>query len=183
MVIILYQNTAMKPTRLTLLLSALFLVLTTGHATVLAQSKYQTFDFIDFDVQLLTEHQINQQNVEYLKAAIVKQLEAKGLKQSTNPDLAVNIGVVVEEEVQTRETDIRDMRYMGQRNYHWEVEEVVVGVYKMGTVSIELVDTQQNKAVWEESESNVINKKQKNVQKKIDKGVARIFKKFDPAKI
>ena len=128
---------------------------------VLAQSKYQTFDFLDFDVRLLTEHQINQENVDYLKSAIVKQLTAKGLKQQSNPDLAINIGVVVEEEVQTRETDIRDMRYMGQRNYHWQVEEVVVGVYKKGTVSIELVDTKENEAVWEESESNVINKKQK----------------------
>ena len=152
-------------------------------ANSLAQSKYQTFDFLDLDVELLTEHQINQENADYLKNAIARELTAKGLEQSSNPDLAVNIGVVVEEEVQTRETDIRDMRYMGQRNYHWEVEEVVVGVYKVGTVSVELVDTKANRAVWEESESNVINKKQKNVQKNIDKGVGRIFKKFDPAKL
>jgi len=145
-------------------------------------SKFQTFDFLDFDVQLLTDHKINQENVDYLKTAITKQLEAKGLSQGSNPDLAVNIGVVVEEETQTRETDIRDMRYMGQRNYHWEVEEVVVGVYKVGTVSVELVDTRANKAVWEKSDSNVI-RKQKGVQKKIDKGVARIFKKFDVSKL
>jgi hypothetical protein len=149
----------------------------------LAQSKYQTFDFLDLDVELLTEHQINQENVDYLKTAIARELTAKGLEQSSNPDLAINIGVVVKEEVQTRETDIRDMRYMGQRNYHWEVEEVVVGVYKVGTVSVELVDTKANRAVWEESEGNVIDKKQKNVQKKIDKGVSKIFKKFDPAKL
>ena len=162
-------------------LSLLLMLLNTFNA--LAQSKYQTFDFLDLDVELLTEHQINQENADYLKTAIARELTAKGLEQSSNPDLAVNIGVVVEEEVQTRETDIRDMRYMGQRNYHWEVEEVVVGVYKVGTVSVELVDTKANKAVWEESESNVINKKQKNVQKKIDKGVSKIFKNFDPAKL
>jgi hypothetical protein len=162
-------------------LSLCFLLVLAPSITSLAQGKYQTFDFLDLDVELLTEHQINQENADYLKTAIARELTAKGLEQSSNPDLAVNIGVVVEEEVQTRETDIRDMRYMGQRNYHWEVEEVVVGVYKVGTVSVELVDTKANRAVWEESESNVINKKQKNVQKKIDKGVSRIFKKFDPA--
>lgn len=145
-------------------------------------SKFRTFDFLDFNVQLLTDHKINPENVDYLKTAITKQLEAKGLSQGSSPDLAINIGVVVEEETQTRETDIREMRYMGQRNYHWEVEEVVVGVYKVGTVSVELVDTKANKVVWEKSDSNVI-RKQKSVQKKIDKGVARIFKKFDINKL
>ncbi len=162
---------------------SLSMLLLLNTLNTLAQSKYQTFDFLDLDVELLTEHQINQDNADYLKNAIAKALTARGLEQSSNPDLAVNIGVVVEEEVQTRETDIRDMRYMGQRNYHWEVEEVVVGVYKVGTVSVELVDTKANRAVWEESGSNVIRKNQKNVQKKIDKGVARIFKKFDPTKL
>jgi len=110
------------------------------------------------------------------------ELESRGLQQGENPDLAVNIGVVIEEEVQTRETDYRDIRYMGQRNYHWEVEEVVVGVYKVGTISVEMVDTEADNAVWEESSSNVL-RKQKNARKRIDKGVARIFKKFDVNKL
>jgi len=71
---------------------------------------------------------------------------------------------------------------MGQRNYHWEVEEVVVGVYKVGTISVEMVDTEADNAVWEESSSNVL-RKQKNARKRIDKGVARIFKKFDVNKL
>lgn len=146
-----------------------------------AQNNYQTFDFLDFDVKVLTEHQVNEQNVEYMKTAITKELESRGLQKAPNPDLAINIGLVVEEEVQTRETDIRDMRYMGQRNYHWEVEEVPVGVYKMGTVSVEMVDTRENKVIWREQEKNVINKNPSKVRNKIDKGVARMFKKFDPA--
>lgn len=145
-------------------------------------SDYQTFNFLDFDVELLTEHQVEEKNIDYLKSAIVREMESKGLKQASNPDLAINIGLVVEEEVQTRETDARDMRYMGQRNYTWEVEEVVVGVYKVGTVSIEFVDTKENKAVWEKSDANVI-RKSKGVQKKIDKAVKRIFKKFDVNKL
>jgi hypothetical protein len=147
------------------------------------QNNYQTFDFLDFNVKVLTEHQVNEQNVEYLKTVIPKELESKGLQKATNPDLVVNIGLVVEEEVQTRETDIRDMRYMGQRNYHWEVEEVPVGIYKMGTVSVELVDTGENKVVWRGQEKNVINKNPSKVRKKIDKGVARMFKKFDPSEL
>jgi hypothetical protein len=153
-----------------------------GSALAQNNSKYKTFDFLDFDIKLLTEYKTNPENVDYLKSVIAKELEARGLQQSKNPDLAVNIGVVIEEETQTRETDYRDMRYMGERNYHWEVEEVVVGVYKVGTVSVEMIDTKSDNAVWEESSSNVL-RKQKNVRKRIDKGVTRIFKKFDVNKL
>jgi len=72
---------------------------------------------------------------------------------------------------------------MGQRNYHWEVQEVPVGTYKVGTVSIDLVDTEQNKLVWSESERDVINKSTKKVRKRIDKGVKKIFRKFDPMQL
>lgn len=164
------------------LLCLAIMAMTSGSALAQNNSRYKTFDFLDFDIKLLTEYKTNPENVDYLKSAIAKELEARGLQQSKNPDLAVNIGVVVEEETQTRETDYRDMRYMGQRNYHWEVGEVVVGVYKVGTVSVEMVDTEDNNAVWEESSSNVL-RKQKNVRKRIDKGVARIFKKFDVNKL
>lgn len=168
-----------------ILASSIFLVLyLTGSVSLKAQndSRYQTFDFLDFNVRILTEHQINEENVEYLKSAIARELQSGGLTQDPNPDLYVNIGVVVEEEVQTRETDYRDMRYLGQREYHWEVEEVIVGVYKVGTVSVELVDPKADKVVWQESSSNVI-RKQKNIQKRINKGVSRIFKKFDVNKL
>lgn len=158
------------------------MALISGSAQAQNNSKYQIFDFLDFDVKLLTEYKINPENIDYLKSSIAKELKARGLQQGENPDLAVNIGVVIEEEVQTRETDYRDIRYMGQRNYHWEVEEVVVGVYKVGTISVEMVDTEADNAVWEKSSSNVL-RKQKNARKRIDKGVARIFKKFDVNKL
>jgi len=160
----------------------LMVVMIAAHS-LQGQNQYQTFDFLDFDVKLLTEHQVNEENFEYMKTAITKELETKGLKQSANPDLLINIGLVVEEEVQTRETDIRDMRYMGQRNYHWEVQEVPVGVYKMGTVSVEVVDAKKNQVIWLEQERNFINDNPNKVRKKIDKGVVRIFKEFDPANL
>ena len=147
-----------------------------------AQGNYSTFDFVDFNVELMTGYQTNPENVEYLKASISNQLNKHGLIQGSNPDLAVNIGVVVEEEVQTRESDITEMRYLGQREYHWEREDVVVGVYKVGTVSVELVDTKSDRVVWHGSDANVI-RQQKGIQKKIDKGVARIFRKFDLNKL
>jgi len=152
-------------------------------ASVSAQSNYQTFDFLDFDMKILIDIERRPENVDYLKAAIQRELEAKGLTRSETPDLLVNIGVLLEEKVQTRETDIREMQYMGQRNYHWEVEEIPIGTYNEGTVNIDLVDAAQNKRVWEGSASSVLVKKNTKMQKRIDQGIKKAFKKFSVAKL
>ena len=147
-------------------------------------SNYQTFDFLEFDLQVLVDIEVRTENVDYLKAAIQRELEAHGLTRSDSSDLLINIGVVIEEKVQTRETSARqDMHYMGQRNYHWEVEEVPVGTYTEGTVNIDLVDAAQNKRVWEGSASSVLVKKNTKMQKRIDQGIKKAFKKFSIAKL
>ena len=113
------------------------------------------------------------------KQPFSRELETRGLSQSDNPDLHVNIGVVVKEEVQTRETNVReDMRYLGQRNYTWQVQEVPVGTYNEGTVTIDLVDAAKGELVWEGVASAVILKNNKKMQKRIDSGVKKAFKKF-----
>jgi hypothetical protein len=150
--------------------------------TITAQ--YQTYKFLDFDAQVLVDIERRPENVDHLKAAISRELEARGLSQSEDPDLFVNIGVVVKEEIQTRETNARqDMRYLGQRNYTWQVEEVPIGTYNEGTVTIDLVDVEKNQLVWEGKTSSVILKNNNKMQKRIDSGVKKAFKKFDPAKL
>lgn len=165
-------------------LGAVLILLVINTAQAQNNSKYQTFDFLEFDLQVLVDIEIRTENVDYLKAAIQRELEDKGLTRSDNSDLLINIGVVIEEKVQTRETSARmDMHYMGQRNYHWEAEEVPVGTYNEGTVNIELVDAAQNKRVWEGSASSVLVKKNTKMQKRIDQGMKKAFKKFDLAKL
>src|SRR6478735_7860327 len=87
---------------------------------------YKTFDFYKLEAQGDTVAATFETNAELLKQAIAKQLQAKGLQQATsNPSLLVNIGVVVEEKIQTRETSIHDApTYIGgMRNYSWRSEE------------------------------------------------------------
>ena len=139
---------------------------------------------MEYDVQILVDVERRPENVDHLKAAITRELEAKGLSQSDDPDLFVNIGVVVKEEIQTRETDVRtDMHYLGQRNYSWQSQEVPIGTYNEGTVNIDLVDAAKNERVWEGSASAVILKNNDKMQKRIDSGMKKAFKKFDPAKL
>src|SRR5688572_13466516 len=89
---------------------------------------YKTFDFFEVEASGDTTGSFSR-NVNLLKEAIVRHLQSEGLKKSTSDhDLLINLGIVVEEKIQTRETDFRDApRYMGQRRYTWKSENVEVG--------------------------------------------------------
>jgi hypothetical protein len=142
-------------------------------------SRYTTFDFFELEASGDTARNFSR-NVGLLRQAITRELESKGLeKTSVSPDLLVNIGIVVEEKVQTRETTIREAPiYIGQRRYRWESEEVEVGRYREGTVTVDLVDRAENKMVWKGVVESVIPQKQEKLQERIDEGVEALFEKL-----
>ncbi|MBX2840815.1 MAG: DUF4136 domain-containing protein [Flammeovirgaceae bacterium] len=93
---------------------------------------YKTFGFYKFNVEDKDNIFLTEPDFTLLKNAITSEMEKRSFKfQENNPDLMINLGVVAQNKDQTRETDFRDgrMGYMGQRNYHWESEEVVVNKY------------------------------------------------------
>jgi hypothetical protein len=144
-------------------------------------SNYKTFDFFKIDASgdALSAH--SKQNLELIKAAITKELQAKGVTQSsTDPDLLVNIGVVVLEKVQTRETRLGEYpTYMGTRNYSWERQDIEVGRYREGTVAIHLVEPETKRMVWKGAAEGVLPNKQANVPKMIDQGMKQLFAKVN----
>ncbi len=151
-------------------------IVSTNPKEGLSLANYKTFDFY----QLNTEQDMTptfRTRVDWIKSEIAKQLSSRGLQQtSENPDLLVNLGVVVEEKIQTRETTIQDApRYMGQRNYSWQSQEVPVGEYQEGTVTVDLVDAKENTLAWQGVASSVIVKSDKSSQKNIADGIGRLF--------
>src|SRR5688572_27606906 len=128
-------------------------------------SNYKTFDFYQIDASGDALSANSKQNLELLKTAITKELQAKGVNQSSaDPDLLVNIGVVVLEKVQTRETKLgENPTYMGTRNYSWERQEVEVGRYRDGTVTVHLVEPEAKKMVWKGAAQGVLPTKESNV--------------------
>ena len=147
-------------------------------------SSYKSFGFHEIQAGGDALAQDIRPNLEIMKNAISKQLEARGLTRTQgNPDLAVNIGVAVNTEAQTRETSFnnpadRHMAYMGQRSYHWQSTEVVVGHYKDGSVKVDLVDRAANKLVWTGTAESVVPEKQKNVPAVIEDAMEILFKKL-----
>ncbi|MGZ5245986.1 MAG: DUF4136 domain-containing protein [Flavitalea sp.] len=142
---------------------------------------YKTFDFYGAEASGDTIPGKFRQNLVLIKDAIRTELSNKGFTQnSNNPDLLVNIGVVVDEKVQTRETDFRTdaPRYIGQRNYSWKSQEIEVSRYRMGTGTVELVDPKQNKIVWRGVVEDVLPSKPSKTQSAIKETVAALFKGF-----
>src|SRR6476659_753961 len=89
-------------------------------------NQYKTFDFYKVTPQgdtvrgRFTENAIKMQN------AIAAEMEKRGfVKSSENPDMLINIGMVVKDTVQTRETNfVTDApRYTGTRNYSWQSQD------------------------------------------------------------
>jgi hypothetical protein len=155
-------------------------IINTEPAAGFALSNYKTFDFFKTESSGDISPQFNER-IELLKTEIGKQLVARGLHQgSEDADLLINIGVVVEEKIQTRETDFRtDARYMGQRNYSWKSEEVEVGRYREGTITLHLVDRIKNAMVWRGAANGIIPEKDAKVKETIAIGVEELVKKIN----
>lgn len=142
-------------------------------------SAYKTYNFMDVKARTEGTTPTYITGVPEIKQAVTQELERRGYRQSNTPDLWVNIGVVTQNKVQTRETNIRDApRYIGQRNYHWQSEQVVVNRYSEGTASIELVDAARNERVWEGTLTSIISPNSDKRAKRIDKATAELFAQY-----
>lgn len=140
-------------------------------------SNYSTFGFHETEGAAESLGQEYLDRLALIKQEVAAQLQNRGLAMATTePDLLVNLGVVVNEQVQTRETDFRTdrPRYIGQRRYSWRSEEVEVGRYNEGTLSMHLVDRRRNEMVWQGAAESVMPKSERKIQNRIREGVEQL---------
>lgn len=147
-------------------------------------AKYKTFNFYDVQSSGDAIGENYKANLDLLKEAITKEMKLKGLSQNTSePDLLINIGIVLLQKVQTRESSISDpgarnnVTYMGYRNYSWKSETVEISRYREGTVTLDFVDRASNKLVWQGSAESIVPEKEKNVPTLIQEGMQKLFMK------
>jgi hypothetical protein len=143
-------------------------------------TKYKTFQIYSLDVKSIPEFEPKKSGLNLLLVEMIKHMESRGfVKVLENPDLIINVGVSIVSKDQTRETSIRDApMYMGQRNYKWEAQEVVIGSYTEGTVTLDLVDTKNEKMIWQVVGASVLSEKREKNRKKVIKAVKKMYKKF-----
>ncbi|MGA0558689.1 DUF4136 domain-containing protein [Larkinella sp. VNQ87] len=154
-------------------------VVKTEPAPNFSLTNYRTFAFSDIEsTGDIPQSGFYRSQVDALKNAITRQLERKGLlRVDAQPDLLMNIGVAIDEKVQTRQTDIRTDPpfYIGQRRYSWRSREVEVGRYRQGTIDIHLVDPKRNEMVWRGIVEGIVPDKPAKLQKQIDEGMEKLF--------
>lgn len=151
-------------------------------------SAYQTFAFVDTNRINPSPGTSYQATMEQVKRAVTAEMINRGYRQldtdrtAGGPDLLVNIGTVVNEKTQTRPTTIYEApRYIGQRRYHWQSQEVPVGTYREGTLSLHIVDARRENLLWDAAVSSILSKKGVNAEQ-IQEAVSKVFSKF-PGKV
>lgn len=141
---------------------------------------YKSFSFLDIEPEK-TKNPNFRNAIALLQEEMKNQFVANGIPEDpTNPDLGVNIGITVEDKVQTRETSLATdpFTYTGQRNYTWKSGEIVVNTYKQGTLTVHLIDLASKEAVWVGIISKVIPTKEEKREAAIKDAVDAIFNKI-----
>lgn len=145
-------------------------------------SAYKTYNFMDVTARNEAAFQGSGAGIEELKSAVARELERRGYQRAETPDLWVNIGVVTQEKVQTRETTIYEApRYIGQRRYRWQSEEVPVGRYAEGTATVDVVDAARNEQIWQGVAASTLSKDPAKLAARIDEGITEMFEKYPVA--
>lgn len=113
-----------------------------------------------------------------VKEAVDRQLAAKGLQQvPTGGDITV-VAVGLTHEKPTLETF-----YNGFDGWMWggfADATTYVEHYTVGTLVIDMFDTNTKKLIWRGSASDVVSGKPEKDEKKLDKAVAKLFEHFPP---
>jgi len=142
-------------------------------------SAYRSYAFVDTARIDPTPGSSYQAAMNELKRAVTAELRNRGYQPTpNNPDLLVNIGAVVKEKTQTRQTTLREAPlYIGQRRYNWRSQEVPTGTYDEGTINLHIIDAQQQVLLWDVAVASVL-KNGGLSQQTASEAVARAFEKF-----
>ena len=148
------------------------LMLSHSHFAISQPSQYESFGFQKFEATVLSPYQmihINQENAQFVKSYIQKELEAHGLRLSSSPDLYVDVNVILKLQQQD----------LGQDS---QLRSRPISTYQVGTLNVQLVDVIRANVLWEGSRSIVLwKKKEKKIRKRVDNIVGKLFKDFAPS--
>jgi len=154
--------------------------LDTSKGTDFTISEYSTFGFQQQRTDGDSLPELFSKHMEFIKNTISDKLISKGLRESSDPVLMINLSALMEDKVQTRQTDFRTEglpRYMGQRRYSWKSEEVPVGRYEAGKLFLDISDTRRDKLVWSGEIENILPGKETKIQARLEKAVDDLLDK------
>ncbi|HEY4370122.1 MAG TPA: DUF4136 domain-containing protein [Steroidobacteraceae bacterium] len=145
-------------------------------------SQYRSFGFLDE----ATGHKATYDSFanQYIKSAVVREMQARGLQQAEAPDLLVNVHVQTKDKVRVSETPgTYAGGYYGYRGgmYGWGagVSSTTVDQYTEGTLNVDVIDRATSKLVWEGiAVGRISSKARDNPQPAIDVVVKQVFERY-----
>jgi hypothetical protein len=152
----------------------------TQSAPALDILKYQTFGFVehpDTDKSGYTTL-----TTRYLKDAVAREMQARGYKQSEQPDLLVNFSTGSKDKVEGSSWPDIGVGW-GRRSRGWGWGGSFGGrdirTVTEGSLTIDVVDQQHKELIWSgTAKGRVTSKSENNPQPAIDEAVAAIFAKY-----
>lgn len=121
----------------------------------------------------------------YLRTAVSRELEARGFKQSAEPDVVINFSIQTQEKVTQRTVPraaggvgydpIYDVYYDDWAYTH----ETRIDQYTEGQLKIDMINLAERKIVWSGSTKGRLTQKDlQNAQVTLNEAVGEIFTKF-----
>jgi hypothetical protein len=145
---------------------------------------YRTYNFMPGEARSEDAFRSAGVGLDEVKQAVAREMERRGYQRADNPTLWVNIGVVNEQKVQTRQTEFRTdgaWQYIGQRRYHWEAGQVPVGTYEVGTVTVDVVDAARNNLIWQGVTASPLSKDPAKSARRVDEAMTALFERYPVA--
>ncbi|KUJ84405.1 DUF4136 domain-containing protein [Microbulbifer flavimaris] len=142
--------------------------------------QYRTFGFVPGRDSVRSS-----QVASILRSEVARQMNARGLTQSSNPDLLVHFAVSTEERVQaprTRSTGAAAARYPFLEEYYRQLppgHATDLNRVTEGRLTIDVLDVQQRQLVWRgRAERRVTPQMMTNPQPALSGAVNDIFRRF-----
>ena len=143
-------------------------------------SKFKNYNFTEGALDL----PVNDLNQRRLITAISNALSKKGLTKSDDPDVLVDVKVSAEKKQSaTATTDWYGAGYRYRWGGGFTTTSINVNDYMEGTIFIDFIDSNSNKLVWQGRGVGTLspNLKAAKREKRIDKAINKIFKRYPPA--
>jgi hypothetical protein len=159
----------------TLLLSCSSVHVKTDYDTQTDFTKYKTFAFYKKGID---QSKISDLDKRRILRAIEKELIAKGLTKSKNPDLLVSIFAKAEKRINVYNNDY------WYPHYYTPYYRNNVSQYVQGTLFVDLIDAEKKQLIWQGVGKGALSTSSKPEKKeaRIQKIVAEILAKYPPTK-
>lgn len=142
-------------------------------------SQYNTYAFYKEGIDKVEIHDLDKKRI--LKA-IDKELQAKGMSVSENPDLLVNIFTEARERVDVNQFNA-GWGYgwgWGWNPWMWGGNYTSVSRTTEGSLYIDLIDGKKKELVWQGVGEGVLTKNIEKKEERINEFVSKILAKFPP---